>query len=64
MKIDKIERVNFTKLEQEVMDIVRKHCKGDDELSKDLFQLISSIDAERAKNEDIRALAFALANKL
>lgn len=66
METNKIEKVNFTKLEQEVVELLRKHCNNNEnkELENDLFTLISSIQEQRSKLDDIKSLAFELANKI
>lgn len=62
--LDKVEKVNFTKLQQEVMKLIRKYGSDNAELEKELLELINIIDLERDKNDTIKSLAFDLANKI
>ena len=62
--LDKVQKVNFTKLQQEVMKVIRKYGSNNDELENDLMILIKLIDEERDKNDTIKSLAFDLANKI
>lgn len=62
--LDEVKRVNFTRLEQEAMRLIRKHAQNNKELEKDLFSFIEMIQEERRHNDDIRSLAFDLANKI
>lgn len=64
MNIDKIEKVNFTRLEQEVMKLIRKHADNNKDLEDDLHSLIEVIQEERSHHDEIRSLAFTLANKI
>lgn len=62
--LEKVEKINFTKLEQEVMNLMSKYGDGNKELEADLFLLHSSIEKERQKKDAIKSLAFDLANKI
>lgn len=64
MDLEKVQGVDFTRLEQEVMRLVRKHCVDNEELEKDMFELLKMIEEERGDSEDIKSLAFVLANKI
>jgi hypothetical protein len=66
MNTDQVEKLSFTPLTQEVMRIIRIHCRENEnkELEKDLFQLIESIEKTQEKHDKVKELAFVLANKL
>ena len=62
--MDDIERINFTKLEQELMKIYRKHGYLSSDLQDDLLALFDTIEELRDKQDKIRELAYTLAEKL
>lgn len=62
--MDDIERINFTKLEQEFMRIYRKHGYLSSDLQDDLLALFDTIEELRDKQDKIRELAYTLAEKL
>lgn len=64
MVSENIEKVDFTKLEQEVMSILMKHASDNKELESDLFHLIDSIKCERKKLDEIKSLTYNLASKI
>lgn len=64
METNDINKVNFTKLEQEVMSIIRKYGNLDEGLENDLYNLIESVKKEQETNDQIKTLAFVLANKI
>lgn len=64
MNTEHVEKMSFTPLTQQVMEIIRTHCKDNKELEKDLFDLIKSIEKVQDKQEKIKELAFVLANKI
>jgi len=64
MEINKVDKVNFTKLEQAVLDVIRKHSDGKDDLAGDLFSVIALIDEQRSNNEAIKEIALLVANKI
>ena len=64
MNVDNLQKVSFTKLEQGVMELLRKYANGNKELEDDLFKFIEAIKQEQRKADEIKSLAFLLANKL
>jgi ribosome biogenesis protein Nip4 len=64
METNNIEKVKFAKITQNIMELIRKHADPNSELEKDLFELISLVETEQRKSEEIKSLAFELANKL
>ena len=64
MNVNELQKVNFTKMEQGIMELIRKYGDNNKDLEADLFQFIETIQEERRKADDIKSLAFLLANKL
>lgn len=64
MNTDKIEKVSYTRMTQSVMTLIRKYCNDNKELEADLYELIETIEKEQRKSDDIKELAFILANKI
>lgn len=64
METNKIEKVDFTLLEQTVMSMAMKYGMENKELQTDLINLIEMIKNEQKKGYAIKNLAFELANKL
>lgn len=64
MDTNKIEKVSYTKIAQDIMKLIRKHGDENKELEKDLFELIKVVESEQRKADDIKELAFILANKI
>lgn len=66
METNNVERFSTVKTTQKVMKIIMKHCPDgkNPELEKDLFELTSFIENEQRKVDDIKSLAYELANKL
>jgi hypothetical protein len=62
--LGEIKKVDFTRLEQEVFNLTLKHAADNEELRKDLINLIEMIKEEKKHNDDIKSLAFDLANKI
>ncbi|MCY8196542.1 MULTISPECIES: hypothetical protein [Bacteria] len=64
MDTNNIEKIKFTKITQEIMNIIRKFGDENKELEEALFSLIDLVEGEQRSLENIKSLAFELANKL
>ncbi|WNW25107.1 hypothetical protein RS399_04110 [Bacillus inaquosorum] len=64
MDTNNIEKIKFTKITQEIMNIIRKFGDENKELEEALFSLIDLVEGEQRSLDNIKSLAFELANKL
>ncbi|MCZ4246867.1 hypothetical protein BXO87_01825 [Bacillus sp. GZB] len=64
MDTNNIEKIKFTKITQEIMNIIRKFGDENKELEEALFNLIDLVEGEQRSLDNIKSLAFELANKL
>ncbi|WP_079709816.1 hypothetical protein [Paraliobacillus ryukyuensis] len=64
METNNVEKVDFSRIQQNMMMILREHAESGSDLEKELSKVIDMINEEQNKSAKIKELVYELAAKL